>query len=193
MSANSENPACPILPSIDRALAAADSRALGKVRGAVFYEFCHRYAQSKWMAGLPAQALLQLNKAMSADLDGSDPILLEHPIPNAAMAWLLEQRPDRRGQFFGNPRRHWQHYATRMSGPRSELRTWRAWACHAIATRILPAEDFPNDEDQIATEGVVIPQSDDIFGMLGSLGLPGEAELWAGVLQSATSSRTRVI
>ena len=182
MSVPAENPPCPLLPEIDRTITAADSRAMGKERGEAFYEFCHRYAQSKWMSGLPAQALLQLNKAMSADLRGDEAVLEERPIPYAVMAWILEQRPDRRGQFLANPRRHWQHYATRMSGPRAELRTWRAWACHAIAVRILAAEEFPDDEEQIANEGVAVPDLEEIRGQLVRLGLPGEAELWSGLV-----------
>jgi hypothetical protein len=180
MSLPTENPPCPLLPPLDCALTASDSRALGNDRGEVFYEFCHRYAQSKWMSGLPAQALLQLNRAMSADLCGDEAVIQERPIPYAVVAWILEQRPDRRGQFMANPRRHWQHYATRMSGPRAELRTWRAWACHAIATKILPAGEFPNDDTQLAEDELTIPTQIEILQKLRELGLPGEAELWCG-------------
>ena len=139
------------------------------------------------MAGLPAQALLQLNRAMSADLDGSEAILSAYPIPYSQVAWVLAERPDRRGQFLANPRRHWQHYATRMSGPRGELRSWRSWACHAIATRILPGAEFPNDEEQIAAEGIVIPGEGEIGGHLRELGLPGEAAMWCSVCEGAAA------
>jgi hypothetical protein len=176
------NPPCPLLPEIDRPLRAADSRALGDQRGEPFYRLCLAYAQTKWIAGLPAQTLLQLNRAMSADLDGSEAILADYPIPYAQMAWVLRARPDRRGQFLGNPRRHWQHYATRMSGDRAELRSWRAWACHAIAVSILPEDDFPDDTEQIAAEGLVIPGLEEIGAQLDRLGLPGEKALWAACL-----------
>ena len=184
MSLPTENPPCPLLPEIERTITAADSRAIGKERGAAFYAFCHRYAQSKWMSGLPAQALLQLNKAMSADLSGDEPVLEERPIPYAVMAWILRARPDQRGQFLANPRRHWQHYATRMSGPRAELRTWRAWACHAIAVRVLPEGEFPDDEEQIAKEGVLIPDEAVILAELERHGWPRETEIWSEVLRS---------
>jgi len=177
-----ENLPCPLLPSIDRSLTAADSRALGKERGAEFYRFCLAYAQSKWCAGLPAQVLLQLNRAMSADLDGSESVLEEYPIPYAQVAWVLRARPDRRGQFMANPRRHWQHYATRMVGPRAELRTWRAWACHVIAVSILPDETFPADLEQIVAEGLVIPGEAEVGSQLDALGLPGEADHWRAVV-----------
>ncbi len=176
------NPPCPLLPAIERPVTAADSRALGDERGEPFYRLCLAYAQTKWVAGLPAQALLQLNRAMSADLDGSEPALAEYPIPYRQVAWILRERPDRRGQFLANPRRHWQHYATRMSGPRPELRTWRAWACHAIGSRILPVEDFPDDAEQITAEGVAIPGEGEISGRLAELGLPGEVDVWRAAL-----------
>ena len=183
------NTPCPILPPIERVLTSADSRALGGGRGEAFYEFCLRYAQSKWRQGLPAQALLQLNRAMSADLDGSEAVLERHPVPYAQVAWILGQRPDLNGQFLANPRRHWQHYATRMSGPRSEVRTWRAWACHAIASRILPHDKFPNDAEQIESESLIIPTEDVIAAQLEALAWPGEAEVWRGVLRGAGESR----
>lgn len=180
--ATGHNAPCPLLPVIERPLTAADSRALQNERGEGFYHFCLRYAQSKWMGGLPAQALLQLNRAMSADLDGSEPILLEYPIPYRQVAWILDQRPDREGQFLANPRRHWQHYATRMSGPRSELRTWRAWACFTIASRLLPHADFPRDERQIEAEGIDIPDEVRIGRELGRHGLPDEVVHWQSAL-----------
>ena len=187
--ASENNSPCPLLPGIERILTAADSRALGKERGGPFYEFCLNYAQSKWVSGLPAQALLQLNRAMSADLDGSEPILTKYPIPYRQVAWILRQRPDRQGQFLANPRRHWQHYASRMSGARAELRTWRAWACFAIASRILPQDEYPRDERQIETEGLAIPGEREIEERLADLGLDGEAGLWEGVLKSSSRQR----
>ena len=65
---------------------------------------------------------------------------------------------------------------------RWRTRPWRAWACHAIAVRILAAEEFPDDEGQIASEGVAIPDLGEIRGQLVRLGLPGEAELWSGLV-----------
>ena len=95
---------------------------------------------------------------------------------------MLEARPDLRGIFFGNPRRHWQHYATRMSGPRSEIRRWRAWACWALSVRILPEVEFPADEKQIREEELVLPEEAEIQAQLAQLGWGGEAELWAQIV-----------
>lgn len=178
-----KNDPCPLLPGLNRPVDAADSRALGQERGEPFYKLCLEYAQTKWIAGLPAQALLQLNRAMSADLRGEEEFLTAYPMPYAPVAWMLKARPDRKGQFLANPRRHWQHYATRMSGPRAELRSWRAWACYAIASRILPHPEFPHDIEQVESEALVMPGEQKIAGMLTGLGLSGEAELWRQALE----------
>jgi hypothetical protein len=135
------------------------------------------------MAGLPAQALLQLNRAMSAHLRGEEEFLAAYPMPYATVAWMLKARPDGKGQFLANPRRHWQHYATRMSGPNAELRSWRAWACYSIASGILPHTEFPHDDEQVESEALVIPQEQEIAGMLAGLGLVGEVELWLKALE----------
>jgi hypothetical protein len=121
---------------------------------------------------------LQLNRAFAADLEPGAPVLSEWPLPYRPMARILATSGE--NGFLGNPRRHFQHYATRMSGPRSETRTWRAWACWALARKILPS--LPADEEQIAKEGVVEPGLPEIGEKLRELGLPGEAELWRAVL-----------
>jgi len=97
---------------------------------------------------------------------------------------MLERAPE--GRFLGNPVRHFQHLATRMSGPRGEVRKWRAWACFHLARRVLPADAYPRDEDQVATEGVVFPSTDEVLRELGRLGWPREGELFAGILAGET-------
>ena len=69
------NEVCPLLPPIAEPVSAKDSRAIGQERGESFYKMCLEYAQTKWIKGLPAQALLQLNRAMSADLTGDEEYL----------------------------------------------------------------------------------------------------------------------
>ncbi len=178
------NEACPLLPSIEKPVSAKDSRAIGQERGESFYRMCLQYAQTKWIKGLPAQALLQLNRAMSADLSGDEEYLQQYSVPYASVKWILVNRPDKRGQFLANPRRHWQHYATRMSGPRAEIRAWRSWACFAIASRVLPDSEFPKDMQQIQAEGILIPDEKKIEDMLGLIGLVGECEIWKKVIKS---------
>jgi Arc/MetJ family transcription regulator len=168
---------CPYLPPGDDLLSAVSMRRAGLDRGEAFYELALRCAQSLWQRGLPAQAILLLNRAFSADLTGRETVLDHWPLPYAAMRWVMEQRGE--GQFIGNPRRHFQHLATRMVEPRREVRSWRAWACWAIAREVFP--EAPGDLAQIEREGLVEPTLVKILRELKNLGLPGEAELWRGV------------
>ncbi len=171
---------CPFLPMPSRRMSAADTKKLGGSRDAVFYRTALEYAQSLWLERLPARALLLLNRAMGADLGGEEEVLGDYPIPYRAVIWILRNRLEE--DFIGNPRRHWQHLATRMSGPRPDLRTWRAWACWALAREALP--DFPADEKQIREEGIVEPSLEEISASLEKLGFPGEVEEWKGALES---------
>ncbi|MDB4729713.1 hypothetical protein OAF67_05465, partial [Akkermansiaceae bacterium] len=109
---------------------------------------------SLWLQGKPAQAILQLNKSAFTN----------EPFPYAALKWFLEQRSA--AQFIGNPVRHFQHLASRMSGPRSEVRTWQAWACFHLAKATLPEETFPPDFDQIQNEGLSIPSDTEVYAAL---------------------------
>jgi GNAT superfamily N-acetyltransferase len=67
----------------------------------------------------------------------------------------MHQRPE--GRFMGNPRRHYQHLATRMVAPHKDLRTWRAWACWYLAKEVLPETEYPHDAQQVRDERVVKP------------------------------------
>jgi len=174
--------ACPHLPSPARPLTAASINVLGADRGPAFYFLALECAQALWLAGLPAQALLLINRSLSADLRGGEPVLSEWPPPYAAAAWIMRHRGE--DQFVGNPRRHYQHLATRMVEPRRELRTWRAWACWAMACSLFP--ELPADEKQLAEEAVVEPTDGEIGGHLERLGLPGEVLVWQRALASAS-------
>lgn len=166
---------CPHLPEVSEPLAAAEMRAFGKSdRGPAFYRRALECAQSLWLQGLPAQSLLLINRAMGADLRGDEPILAAWPLPYAAAAWVMKNR--RKDQFIGNPRRHYQHLATRMVEPRKALRTWRAWACWRLAREIFP--DDPADEKQLREEEVAEPAPDEIAEKLESFGVPGEGGIW---------------
>lgn len=166
----------PLLPPIDRVYRAEEINAFGKDRGPAFYETCHLYAQSLWQIGFPAKCILLLNRALSSPMPGSEPVLAKWPLPYQAMAWLLLHRPE--GQFIGNPRRHWQHLATRMVEPNKELRTWRAWACWYLAKEILPETEFPGDLEQIREEGVVEPTYADIVQHLTRLSPADDLGQW---------------
>jgi hypothetical protein len=169
---------CPFLPLPEHPVTAAVMKRHGDDRGPDFYLGALTCAQSLWLQGLPAQAILQLNRAFAADLAPEAEVLTHHPLPYAPMAWLLQhRRPD---QFIGNPRRHFQHLATRMSGPRSALRTWRAWACWWLARKIDPS--LPADEEQLAREGLSEPTLTQIEEGLSHFGHAGEVALWKHVI-----------
>ncbi|TDU73099.1 ribosomal protein S18 acetylase RimI-like enzyme [Prosthecobacter fusiformis] len=170
----------PLLPTIDRTYKAEEINAFGKDRGPAFYETCHLYAQSLWQIGFPAKCILLLNRALSSPMPGTEPLFQRLPLPYQAMAWLLIHRPA--DQFIGNPRRHWQHLATRMVEPNKELRAWRAWACWYLAKEILPEADFPADLEQLREEGVVEPTQGDIADHLQDLSPADDLAQWQAAL-----------
>ncbi len=144
----------PHLPPAPADLTPAHTRQHREECGPAFYQACLEFAQSLWLQRKPAQALLQLNKSSFA----------EGPFPYAALKWFLEHRED--DLFIGNPVRHFQHLATRMSGPRSEIRISRAWACFHLSKAILPAEEFPEDDSQIENEALKIPSLGEVLDSL---------------------------
>jgi hypothetical protein len=166
-----ELPRCPFLPEPRAGL---DWRALHafreRERGVEFYQLCLEYAQVLWQRGLPARALLCLDRAFGADLRGHEPELKTLPLPYRPLAWILRSVPE--GVFIGNPRVHFQHYADRMNEPRRECRRWRAWACWAIARSIRP--DWSGDPRHVVVE----PSIDAIETGLRAHGHDGESERW---------------
>ncbi|BCU76226.1 hypothetical protein [Luteolibacter sp. LG18] len=174
---------CPHLPDIG-----VDSHPASRLaayrdgeRGADFYRQALHCGQSRWLEKLPAQALLMLNRAMGASLchrrDAT--VLADHPIPYQAVGWIL--RRDDGGGFLGNPRRHYQHLATRMSGWDIERRTARAWACWVLAKHVNPA--WEADHVQIAREGIVEPAFETVHAAVVAHGLPGEHLEWQAALK----------
>ncbi len=133
------------------------TRRHGSDRGSAFYQDALRYAQSQWVSGKPAQAVLQLDKAWMADLPAGHPVLVSDPVPYPALAWILARAADGTCGYLGNPVRHFQHLASRMSGPRSEIRAWRAWLCLHLSEQVLPRSGFARDGRQIGREGLWIP------------------------------------
>lgn len=170
------NPACPWLPEVCRSSEAGLSRAHAVVKGREFYEEALRYAHFHWRTGKPAQALLQLNKAWMADLDGAIEILEILPPPYCALVWMLEMVATGECGFSGNPVRHFQHLASRVSGPRSEVRSWRAWVCFHLAESIATGGNFPRDGRQLVREGLWIPSIQHALSRLADCGWPLEVE-----------------
>lgn len=175
-------PPCPSLPPVDRPWLAAELAGLDASGAGVplFFTTALACAQSRWMSGLPAQALLMLNRAFSADLADDETVLLrEHPWPYAAVAWMVGHAPA--DAYLGNPRRHYQHLATRMNhGPLREIRILRAWACWAIVRKIRP--EFPADEEQLVDESVVEPTVDQLAMHPAWGARPRERREWLEVM-----------
>ena len=171
-------PSCPHLPVPRSGL---DWRALHAFRegdrGEAFYFACLEYGHALWQTGYAARALLCLDRALGAELEGREAVLREHPLPYAAMAWLIAETPP--GVFLGNPRVHFQHYADRMNEPRREQRRGRAWACWALARAVRP--DLPGDP----RHQVVEPTLAAIELELRLHGHVGEPELWRTELVNA--------
>lgn len=166
--------ACPLLPAVEGAHGPEATRG-AVVKDSRYYESCLCHAQSLWRQGKPAQAILQLNKAFMAD-PGDDPrVLGVWPPPYAVLVWILRHRPS--DAFIGNPVRHFQHLATRVSGVRKEIRSWRAWACFHLSRRLLPAGEFPIDAEQVEKESLQFPEWDEVLERIRSGGWEGEAEV----------------
>ncbi|MFC7336641.1 hypothetical protein ACFQY0_05595 [Haloferula chungangensis] len=184
-------PRCPYLPMVDQHLTADWVRGHRGRRDAGFYLASLEYGQSLWMAGKPAQAILQLNKAWSAELEGDEEILRRWPLPYRALIWMLEQAPEE--GFLGNPVRHFQHLATRVSGANVELRSWRAWACYHLSAAVLDHADFPPDMEQVEREGIVVPEIREVIEEIRQRGTKGESEWLAVVMGEVSNSNSKLI
>lgn len=149
-----------------------------KTRDSGFYFAALSFAQSLLVEGKPAQALLQINKSFLADLE-SEEILAEWPPSYPAKRWILTQKWSDE-QFLGNPVRHYQHLASRMSGPRAAIRSWRAWGCFHLAESLLP--EMPRDGEQIRKERLVIPSLSVVLVALDEGGWGGEGNVLRGTL-----------
>ncbi len=175
------NEANPFLPDVERVLTHQDMEMLGRDRGPAFFEMSLRYAQSLWRTGFPARSLLLCNRALMVHADVSREVLDRLALPYKAVAWLLIHRPS--GQFMGNPRYHYQHLASRLSGAHRELQVWRAWACWYLAKELLPEREFPGDLAQIVDEGLVEPTHDDINRGLARLSREHDDLAWNEALR----------
>ena len=147
----------PHLPEAPQDLGPNHTRQHRNKGGTTFHQACLELSQSFWLQEKPAQAILQLNKAS---------MIPDQAAPYPALIWFLCHRKD--NLFIGNPVRHFQHLASRISGDHTELRSWRAWACFHLAEILLPTPDFPRDQDQIDQEHLRIPDFTEIEKKLPS-------------------------
>ncbi len=171
---------CPYLPASEPG---ADWRSLNRFRqhdrGKDFYYACLRYGQFLWERRLAGRAILCLDRAMGAELQGNEPILEKWPVPYEALVWILTSCPTE--NFVGNPRVHFQHYADRLKGPRAEQRRWRAWACWRLTCIVTP--HWPGDPKHV----VEAPTDDSIGQGLNRHGFAGEELMWRKLLSTKAS------
>ena len=179
---------CPFLPQPDHAFTHKDIHALENDRCEKFYRTALNYAQTLWLEGFPAKSLLLVNRALSCFLPV---VCLNHEgaQPYHAKAWILINRPADR--FIGNPRRHYQHLATRMVEPHKELRTWRAWACWYLARMLLPEDEFPHDAAQVREERIVKPRRFEIADKLRELSPNDDLVAWESAIEWAQPGSVR--
>ncbi len=163
------NQPCPYLPSCGRPLSWRDLAECREEGGAELYRLCLEYGQQLWLDGLPARALLAVDRALYCDVAGSAEVLQAYPLPYAAIRWLVSQPSD---AFTGNARVHYQHLADRVRGERADIKKWRAWAAWALVRRACP--ELPSDPKHVVTE----PTHVDITAGLHTHGIAGEASLW---------------
>ncbi|MES2995951.1 MAG: hypothetical protein V4733_03985 [Verrucomicrobiota bacterium] len=168
------NPPSPFLPAVKEPLDCGITRRHGTKRGSGFYHDALRYAQWQWISGKPAQAILQLNKAWMAE-EPTPATLHENPPPFRALVWMMSEAMTGDCGFMGNPVRHFQHLATRVSGPRAEIRALRAWACFHLAHTVLPADGYPPDSRQLARDGIRVPCFPEVLRKLARVGWNGES------------------
>lgn len=175
---------CPMLPRVDHIWRAQDMACYRESKNADYYLAALCYAQSLLSEGKPAQALLQINKSFMAELSSGE-ILATWPPAYEAVGWIIESYRGQEENFLGNPVRHYQHLATRMSGPRAAARSLRAWACFHLAEKIAP--EFPRDQKQIAREALSIPSPGEVIEAIDRIGWENEGIVLRGTLSRCTN------
>lgn len=164
----------PYLPEPNGDMSWRDLSPYRDDQGPAFYETALRYGQCLWLKGLSARALLAVDRALYADLQGDEDILAEWPWPYRAIGWLVANNPE--GVFIGNPRVHYQHLADRVRGERAEQKKWRAWAAWAVVRQVAP--EYPHDPKHEVAE----PTLEEIDAALAGCGAAGEVAVWRAVI-----------
>ena len=168
---------CPYLPSGQKKLSWRELNALRDDQGEELYLLCLEYGQQLWLENLPARALLAVDRALYCDVPAHAKCLQQHPLPYAAIGWLVSQPTE---QFTGNARVHYQHLADRVKGDRAAQKKWRAWAAWAVIRRVRP--DLQADPDHAVTE----PSHSEIRQALQLHGIKGEVETWGKAIGAIT-------
>ena len=167
---------CPYLPEPEPEMSYRDLTELRGGDTEAYYSKALQYGHYLWRRGKAGRAILALTRALYADLPPSAPVLRDWPLPYAALHWIVAHHTS--DDFPGNPRVSFQHQATRLRGPRAELRRARAWAVWALirdARPHLPADD---------AQGILEPSLPDIATMLERHGHPNETNLWKAIFRN---------
>jgi hypothetical protein len=168
--------ACSLLPAPEGAMSWRQLEAAAQVGPEAHYLACLRYARQLWEAGLPARALLALDRGLFCDLPS---VALErptYPLPYAVIGWMITQEIG--DAFIGNPRAHYQHLAGRVQGSRAPRVRSRAWAAWSIVRAARP--DWPGDPQH----QVIEPTWAEIEAALNALGGPHEVAPWQQALKA---------
>jgi len=163
-------PSAPPLPPPDPEMSHRDLTELRGGDSEAYYFKALQYGHYLWRRGKAGRAILAVTRALYADLPPSAPVLRDWPLPYAALHWIVARH--RSDDFPGNPRVSFQHQATRLRGPRADLRRARAWAVWALIRDACPG--LPADDAQ----GITEPSFAEIEAMLERHGHPGEAKVW---------------
>lgn len=173
---NTPGVTCPLLPAPTSAMSWRQLEAAAQVGPEAHYLACLGYARQLWEAGLPARALLALDRGLFCDLPRSALERPVHPLPYAVIGWMITQ--DIGEAFIGNPRAHYQHLADRVQGTRAPRVRARAWAAWAIVRAARP--DWPRD----LQHEVIEPTHAEIETALQALGGPYEVAPWQQALKA---------
>ncbi len=139
---------------------------------------CLKYGQFLWQRGLPARALLAVDRGLlgvpAGETDGAR-------LPYRAIAWIIAHTPA--DVFIGNPRFHYQHLADRVRGDRAEQKRWRSWACWWLVRLARP--EFPADPRHDVRE----PPGEEVADGLLREGSEAELACWRVACEDAVSYR----
>jgi hypothetical protein len=133
---------CPLLPVAKQSMSFRDLQAARAQGVGAAYRVNLEYAQWLWQHGLPARAILAMDKALFLCLPINHPEVQHNPLPYAATLWVMTHA--KANHFLGNPRVHYQHLADRVRGCKACQKALRAWACWHLVCRWRP--DLPGDD-----------------------------------------------
>ena len=126
----------PLLPIPEDCMSYKDLRKFRANQKAEFFQVALKYSNYLWKKGLPARALLAMDRALFADIQSMAKVFIDWELPYSALVWYLTNLQS--SKFMGNPRIHYQHLADRLRGDRENVKKWRSWACWYLSCKACP-------------------------------------------------------